>query len=385
MRLLHMIAVIAVVMGSANLRAEPEVAAPINPSPEVGAPITPSPEVVQALPRPDAICLALPLTGPHAALGLTVARQIEDVVASSGRKVVRIDTHPSVTAVPLAMARARESGCAAVLGGIGDREAVAMADAAVAAGIPLLSLGRIPDGHARGGVVWARTSREDIMGALARYLVLEQKVQQATVVYDSSGYGRSTAALFAKTFGEAGGTIVLQQEAGDAAAVAATAKTLAASRKALVNASTCVPEALVLAVEFQAARRLVPFIDFEGMLRSEGRCPGMILAGPSVWNDPLRVARAGDALSGAVFADVIVPDEMARSSPADMEICDAARLALTATGAAALPVPGGAIWEGIHWRGCSGDLAVVGGRVTGRTIGIFRIERGRIEPWTSSN
>jgi hypothetical protein len=299
--------------------------------------------------------------------------------------VRRLDSHADAAAT---VARAAEEGCAFVIGGIGDKEAIVVADAAETAAVPAVVLGQWPDGRKREWVVWARTPRQEAMTAMARHLAAAG-LKKAWILGEDTAFGRAAAAGFKAGFTSASGEVTVERFGPPGADAQKTASEF--GRQVADARGKCEPVVLFLTGDFLSSRRLVPFLEFYGAVpRSPPNCPGVVIAGTPLFHDPRAVSRSGDSLVGARFSDIRIvrpPEGVDAAGTLDAEVCDAAGLlasVLAAGRVAERPVIRDRM-AAAKWSGCTGDLHVEEGRVVGREIGIFTITRGGIEPWTSSD
>ena len=266
-----------------------------------------------ASPSAGPVCLLLPLSGPHKALGERMFRAFEAGWKEAGETVAlrRFDTRGTVLDAVAVTMKAADEHCVLAVGGVGDREALACADAAENAAMALVSLGAAPDGKERAHVTWVREARVKAAVAVAGELAVQGAVA-ATVLYADNGWGRAMAEAFRAAFESAGGRVVVRRAvSGPDAAKAAQDVALEVVRAR--EGAVCVREALFLAADLATSRRLLPFLEFAGVtgVRPDPKCPPALVAGTPAWNDAAGVARGGDALNGAVFAD-----EFAQGEPA---------------------------------------------------------------------
>lgn len=379
------------------LDGSPEAATdkvPGTPHEESPAPDRASPFIGPAVPSPR-ICLALPLTGAHAPLGNRIATEMSGELAEAPAfEVVRLDTQGTPAGAEAAAARAWTTGCGLLAGGIGDREAVALADATSRHGIPAIILGGSPDARVREGVVWARASRLNRAGALARHLV-EAGVVTAWVLAIDSPYGNAERRAFEQAFaavgGHVGAAVRLPTDPSELAdAAAAVAERIRSARPD----ATCVAEAFVLVHDVAGARRLLGFLEFHGLLAPRGaRCPAPLVAGSPNWLEGPALARTR-ALDGAFVAGIRIRG--AEDDLLEAEARDAADLIVAALKAGDGPIRTNAIpalraLAPLPAR--TGTLRVEGDRVVGQEVQVFVIRRGTPEPtvedpeteWTSSD
>ncbi len=354
---------------------------------------SPRPEQPPVAPAP-AVCLILPLSGPHAGLGRRALRSLEGVLGD-GATVRVLDSDDPGPATQVG--KARDSGCVLAIGGLGDRESRTMSEAAEAVAMPLLALGQDPDDRARAHVISVRTPRSETVAAVARHGIETAKRTAAHVLVPDTPFGREVAWAFRAAFEAGGGRVRTERAVPLAEDLAKAAAAFAAERGGADDGRPCEGEVLFLGYDLARALRLVSLLEFEGVpvRKGKGACPPLLITGTGLWNDPARVSRLGDDLGGARFADVALPE--GEGDVLDAEVRDAAFLARallaagmgsrSAGGTGTLASEDGAggapdaiaRWaEGLAFHGATGDLAVRGGRVVGRTIGVFELRQGEI-------
>lgn len=358
-------------------------------TPDPGPPPAPAP-----VPEKDTVCLLLPLSGPHEGLGKRVAEAVERTLKAelSDARILRFDTLGTVIGAGEAVARAMEGPCSLAIGGIGDRESIAVADAAEAGSLPLVTLGLVPDGRNRENVVWARTPRDGPVKALAGHLVAVRGETRASLLYPDSPYGRRVAHAFGAAFQASGGHLRVEHSYGVTDVdLKDVAQRFATVWKSSGEGLECEPEVLFVAADLGTARRLVPFLKYEevvgGTQPSEtADCPPATVAGTGLWNEPRLLAQGGDELLGAVFADLGRDDPGAEGAHVrllEMEASDAARMTLAVLDLARVPGSEGireTFRAGVSWKGVFGELRLERGRVAGRKIVVYEIDRGTLKP-----
>lgn len=339
--------------------------------------------------HPPMVCLILPMSGPHAALGRRVEKTLRGVLGDGPVEVRVLDSNDPGPATQVG--KARDTGCVLAIGGLGDRESRTMAEAAEAADMPLLALGRDPDDRVRSHVVWVRTSRMEEVSAIARHAAAGRTA--AHVLVPDTAFGRQVARAFRVAFEAAGGQVRTERAVPPGEDLGKVAAAFAAERKRAGEGPACEGEVLFLGYDLGGAMRLVSLLEFEGVPVREGaaKCPPILVAGTSLWHDPARVSRLGDDLDGARFADVALPEGEQDVFLAEVRDAAFVARALLGSGLGSQARDGAgevgeeergdalARWaEGLAFRGATGDLTVRGGRVVGRTWGVFEIRRGEI-------
>lgn len=318
------------------------------------------------------VCLLLPLSGPLASVGQGLRALMEKMLSEEGVGYVALDT--AAEGANALLEHCRQAGGAVGVGGIGDKEAIGLAEAAEAQGFSMLTLGRvIPDRNFR-HVIWVATPRADLMERLAAYAV-EQGKKYAYVVAGESKFSKEVSRLFGSAFTQRGGEIRLTAALGkdDFAKVA---NLLAQAR----GEGMAGQDVLFLGVDLQTSRRLLGFLEFEGIkTRGEG---SVLLLGTSLWGGHEMLSRMGNALDGAVFADLERP---AGLDPLESDARAAAKMAVAFLKSETTPDAGdkaegrkalAETLEGMKFAADAGDLQVKGGRVTGRKIVLYEIRSG---------
>ncbi len=336
------------------------------------------------------VCAILPLSGPYEGIGRRALRTLASVLEGGDIVIRPLDSQELGPATQVA--RARDAGCSLAIGGLGDRESMAMAEAAEAAAMPLLDLGAEPDDRPSRHVIWVRTPRADLVAAIARHALGDAGRRLGHVLVPDTAFGRRVAAHFRKAFEAGGGRVATERAVPIGEDPARIAALFAAVRSEALQGRPCEGEVLFLGFGIEWTLRLVPRLEFEGVpaRRGEGGCLPLLLVGTSLWNDPLRVSRLGDDLDGARFADVALPE--GERDVLDAEVRDAAFLARalmlrqrsvpTEGGTAGEPTQESLVRrsEGLAFRGATGDLVVRGGRVIGRVVRVFEVRHGEIRP-----
>ena len=342
--------------------------------PAAAEPPAPAPAVAKEL-----VCVAVPLSGPHRAIGEAAAARVEAGLRDDLAVVAvrRYDTRGTAPDAAAAVVRGAEEGCVLVVGGLGDREALAAADAAESSGLPMIALGEEPDGRERARVVWPRVSRADRIRVLARHMAT-QGVADVVAIFPESPYARR-ALEDLRPAAEAAGLRVVAVKAYPAGSdLGKVAADLVADLGRVPDRPACPRDAVFVPADLAAARRLLPFLEFAGIAgkRSDPKCGAAIVAGTELWNDPKTLARTGDSLERAVFADV-------PGASLEAEAEDAGALA----GAAVRAAAGGGrdavtrVLRGeVAWTGRSGDLRLSAGRAAGRDPVVLVVRRGVAVP-----
>jgi hypothetical protein len=376
--------------------ADAAVAAPGSPGPDAAdaAPGAADAAPGAATPRTTRACLLTPLSGPHAALGIRIADLSARALSGvPGVAVARIDTQGTRAGAEAAVARAAEDACTLLMGGIGDREASALADAAERAGIPAIVLGGEPDERVRHRVIWARAGRAARARLLAGHLA-DAGVTAAWVLAADTPYGEAEARAFAQAFPGFGGRVEAVLRVPPDAEGPATAAADLATRVRAARGDGCPAEVFVVIHDVATSRRLLGFLGFEGVLQPvRDRCPAPVVAGTALWLEGPDLARTR-ALDGALLAAIPVRGPV--GGLLEAEVLDAAALvAAAAPAATSAPetswIP--ALRALAPLPGRTGALRVAGDRVIGKDVQVLVVRRGLPEPvggsteagWTSSD
>ncbi|MGI6681852.1 MAG: penicillin-binding protein activator [Myxococcota bacterium] len=338
------------------------------------------------------LCLLLPLSGQYGHIGQSV-RSIFDRAFSvlEGVKVEVFDTKG--IQVQQAVQSASRAGCAFLVGGLGDKEALAVANAADQARIPALILSGESDGRVRGAVIWGRASRYDKALVLARYL-LEKGVTNAwTVSACSTNLCMAEAKAFTNAFLKLGGQpkmVDIDEDSEMQNEVSQFAKSVIGP----TPEKACSSRAFVILGSIQNARRVLGFMEFGGLFAlPKPSCKPPIVVAQASWAGQPELGRT-TALDGAVYS--AIKFQGVHQSSLQAELADLADLLVAAIQKDNLrdenmryliqtlrgmePVPGR-----------SGMLRIEGDKVTGQNLEIFEIQRGVGRPisaeaeWTNSD
>jgi hypothetical protein len=328
------------------------------------------------------ICLIAPFTGGFGHLGARVAKAVAGPLSRiPDAEIRRFDTRGMVADAREAVRQADEAGCRLLMGGVGDREAIAVADEAEKAGIPTLLLGQARDDRHRSNVIWALTTRGDRMDLLAGH-ILESNLTMAFVIASSGQFGTAETRAFRKSFERVGGRVTVLPEIDEAeTSWKAAAARLAAERRGR-GGSGCEPAAVLVIADLSWSRGIFGYLASEGLMSAGGDCPALVPLGTSAWHDPAALARSGAALNGSVFVDLDHRGNAMGAEVFDLETEDAAVLA-----AAAIATVAGWDRKGvldalkgagpIHGR--TGDLRIEADRIEGRRLVLWKVDAGGLD------
>jgi len=311
--------------------------------------------------RPPTLCVLLPLSGAHKSLGENVARILGD-----GAETKRFDTATRDFAG--IMQRAKESGCVLAIGGIGDMEAKALAEAADTYAQWFLALGRVHVPKAGSNVVWARSSTEEVLQALLDFAIKVEGIRSLLIIQKNEAYYRSISDI----------VFALGQSAGIRTARCVLGKDeenkVAKDLTQWLGADDLPSAGVFLALDTVSARRLLGFMEFYELSNNQRK--GVLVIGPPSWYYESGLVRSLGIFDGAIIAAV-------SDGGFECEIKDAKSLAISLLQDPELvskrSLPLSVVAEGLEFVGCSGKLVVKRGEVTGRSVRLFRVTHGGLE------
>jgi branched-chain amino acid transport system substrate-binding protein len=264
----------------------PRGAAPVAPPPP---PTRPSTAPITGLPQDEArhrIALLVPVTGPNAAVGQSIANAANLALLDTGGKKLRITTYDTGMGAAAAAQRAIAEGNRLILGPLLAEDARAVAPAARVAGVPVLSFSNDLSVAGDGTFLLGFNPAQSI-DRVVRYARSKGMTRFAALV-PSGLYGRSAANALLKATEAAGGSVVAMQsyERSPKALAAAVAK----------MGRDQAFDAILIADSGRIAIQAAP------MIRKSGS-PTARLLGTELWNtEPTLSGQA--AMRGAWFASV---------------------------------------------------------------------------------
>jgi branched-chain amino acid transport system substrate-binding protein len=300
--------VAAVLAACAPTRKAPPVVAP---PPPVAAPVAPKPVEV----RLNKVALLVPLTGPNAALGMSIANAAAMAQADLGKPRVDIVTYDTATGAGDAAARAMAAGAGLILGPLLGSDVPAVQAAVAGQAVPILAFSN--DAAVAGGNVFVMGFQPN--QAIARVVAYARSrgVERFAALVPQGAYGQRAQLAFVKAVADAGGrstaVVPYAREAEKLVAAAAqvtnhAARLRASGRPQIRPDGTVARVAGALApVPFQAlliadsgavaARFLTPLARY-------GAGPGQaVILGTELWNNEPGLNRI-PALKGAIYATV---------------------------------------------------------------------------------
>lgn len=175
-------------------------------------PAAPPPPVVEA-PRDNLgdqprhrVALLVPLTGPNAAVGQSIANAATMALIDTGNKSVRMTTYDTATGAAAAAARALADGNLLFLGPLLSEDAAAVAPAAKKAGVAVISYSN--DASIAGdGVYSMGFSPAQSIDRVVRY-AKSKGVARFAALIPSGAYGRNASTAMIRAVEGAGGSLV---------------------------------------------------------------------------------------------------------------------------------------------------------------------------------
>jgi branched-chain amino acid transport system substrate-binding protein len=304
------LALTLVIAACAPVRKAPPVVAP--PPPPV---VAPPPAPVLPVARLNKVAILVPLSGPNAALGESIANAAAMAISDLGKPQVQLTSYDTAAGAGEAAAKAMADGAGLILGPLLGSEVPAVQAAVAGRPVPILSFSN--DAAVAGGDVF-------VMGfqpgqAIARVVAYAKArgIDRFAALVPQGAYGQRAQLAFVRAVADAGGrsTAVVPYARSPDKLVAAAAQVtnhaarLRASGKPQIRpdgtvertagALTPVPfQAVLIADSGAAAARFV------GPLARYGAGPGqVVILGTELWNNEPGLERI-PALKGAIFATV---------------------------------------------------------------------------------
>lgn len=267
--------------------------------------------------QPKTLGVLLPLSGPYRGLGEAALRSIQLALGSrSGIRLVVKDTRGDAgAAARLVDDLVFESGVVGILGPIGAFESTAASRRATELGVPALVLSA-REGIVQAGATVLRTrvtpSRQGVR--LARYAVNEMGLKRFGMLISDSPYGWALSGAFWSEVVRLGGdvTAAVTYPRGTKAYKDIVRQLLGAtSGRGGGGRGHASFQALLIADDQEAVRKLVPYFPYWGMrVRRVPRARrGVQLLGGDSWNHHGIVDEAEQQTDNAVFCDSFFPDE----------------------------------------------------------------------------
>ncbi len=289
--------------------------------------------------RSRAVGVILPLSGTYASIGRAAEKALRlafEAVAGI-ELIVRDSGGQEDTAAALARELIVDARVVAIIGPVGRKEVAAAVEVTRTMGIPhivlasrleedpertpaepgaadILDLPAGTDGTAaRDTAIRVRTSPEELAEAVARHAVLELGLRRVAVLRPDTEAAARAEAAFEAEVRRLGGTLTDSVTLDPAATdpKAAVKALLAPSREAMPSRARRKGrpiearfDALFIPDAAPAVRRLVPFLEFEGLVpRRRPGGVGVQLLGIASWNHLAVIDPATRVTDNAIFAD----------------------------------------------------------------------------------
>jgi ABC-type branched-subunit amino acid transport system substrate-binding protein len=260
-----------------------------------GAP--PPPPVVKPAPKPvnpnglpedverHRVALLVPLSGPNAAVGRSIADAAAMALADTGGKALRITNYDTALGAEAAARKALADGNRLFLGPLLSEDVRAIAAPAEAAGVPVISFSN--DASVAGDDVWLLGfSPAQSIDRVIRFAKSKGLTRFAGLIPPGI-YGRNASNMLIRTAEAAGGTVVaMQTYQRSPASLAAAVRTVAKEKF----------DAVLIADSGRIAIASAPLIR-----KAEGA--GVRILGTELWNTEPSL-NAVPAMAGAWFASV---------------------------------------------------------------------------------
>lgn len=231
------------------------------------------------------VALLVPLSGPNAAVGQSIANAAALALADSGGKALRVTTYDTGAGAAVAARKALADGNGLFLGPLLAEDVRAVAVPAAAAGVPVIAFSN--DAGAAGDDVWLLGfSPGQSIERVVRYARGRGLTRFAGLI-PQGPYGRAAAATLIRTAEAAGGSVAAMQSYDR------TPKSIAA---AVATLSKQHYDAVLIADSGRVAVQMVP------LLRKQGGASARLL-GPELWNAEPGL-NASPVMAGAWFASV---------------------------------------------------------------------------------
>ncbi|HOB13507.1 MAG TPA: penicillin-binding protein activator [Novosphingobium sp.] len=187
----------------------------------------PAPEPSSNLPPDKArhrVALLVPLTGPNAAMGQSVANAANMAILDTNAQTIRITTYDTAAGPAAAARQAMQDGNRLILGPLDGDQVGAVASVARASKVPLITFANEPSVASR-DVFAMGPSLENSLERTVAY-ARSKGISKFAVLAPKTEYGARTSAAFAATVRAAGGTLVASEsyDRGNSSIIGATTR-----------------------------------------------------------------------------------------------------------------------------------------------------------------
>ncbi len=176
-------------------------------APSTGTPPEPGPS--EALPKDQArhrVALLLPLSGPDAALGNSIANATTMAVLDTNAQNLRITTYDTAGGAGAAAAKAMQEGNKLILGPLLSEEVSAVASVARSAKVPLITYGSDLSVAARDIFVMGTTQSNSVLRVVE--FAKSKGITRFALLSPKSDYGNRVGAAYRSAVTAVGGTLV---------------------------------------------------------------------------------------------------------------------------------------------------------------------------------
>ena len=229
------------------------------------------------------IALLVPLTGPQAAWGQSIANATTMALLDTNAKTMRITTYDTAEGPAAAATRAMKEGNRLILGPLSGDDIPAVAAIARAAKVPLITYSSEADMASR-DVFMLGTSSSNAIERVVDY-AHSRGINRFALLAPKGSYGTRASAAYAAAVKAAGGTLVSTQ-------------TYDRSNSSIISAATRLRtrggyDAVLIADSGKYAAMAAPQL----------KAPGVRILGTELWSGELVVSKT-PALRGAWFAAI---------------------------------------------------------------------------------
>jgi branched-chain amino acid transport system substrate-binding protein len=233
----------------------------------------------------DRVAVLVPLSGPEAAIGQSIANAATMALIDSGTQTVRITSYDTATGAAAAASRALTDGNRLILGPLLSADVRAVAPVASAAHVPVLSFSNDVDVAGHGVYLLGFTPSQSIDRVVA--YASARGLRRIAALVPSGLYGRRTSNALLRATDAAGASVVSMQGYDRSPA------SLAAAVKKLGDPKGY--DALLIADSGRIALVAAPLVRRSGSAAK--------LLGTELWNTEPQIAQS-KVMAGAWFAAV---------------------------------------------------------------------------------
>lgn len=287
---------------------------PVTPAqPEVTAPQ--QPEVVKPGPEQHHVALLVPMTGPNAPIGQSIANAANMALLDINNPQIRLRVYNTADGATRAASEAVKDGARIILGPLLAEDVKAVQPVAEAQGIPVLAFSNDATLAGSGTYVLGYQPDQEIERVVSH--ARRQGLKRFAALIPSGSYGKRASDAFVAAVRDAGGNVVsIETYPRDRTRLLTAARRIANYDTRLAQARAKAAESsgvvgaagaalppvgfdvLLIADVADYARAFVPALKQYGVDTTKVR-----IIGPGLWNTETNVGRGG-TLAGAWFASV---------------------------------------------------------------------------------